>query len=49
MDLKRLRRVLYVGQFAFVKAPMITAEAISQLAASEADLRFTWVCDRSHE
>ena len=44
---ERMRRVLYVGQFAFVKAPMITAAAINRLAAAEHDLRFTWVCDRS--
>jgi glycosyltransferase involved in cell wall biosynthesis len=46
MNDDRLRRVLYVGQFAFVKAPMITAAAIDRLAAR--GLRFTWVCDRAH-
>jgi glycosyltransferase involved in cell wall biosynthesis len=45
---ERLRRVLYVGQFAFVKAPMIVAEAMNRIAAAEPDVRFTWVCDRSH-
>jgi glycosyltransferase involved in cell wall biosynthesis len=49
MNEQRLRRVLHVGQFAFVKAPMITAEAINQLAALEPELQFTWVCDRSNE
>lgn len=45
---ERLRRVLYVGQFAFVKAPMIVAEAMNRIAAAEPDVRFTWVCDRGH-
>ena len=43
----RLRHVLHVAQFAFFKAPMITAAAINRLAAVERDLRFTWVCDRA--
>jgi glycosyltransferase involved in cell wall biosynthesis len=44
----RLRRVLHVAQFAFFKAPMITAEAMNRLAVAEPDLRFTWVCDRAN-
>jgi glycosyltransferase involved in cell wall biosynthesis len=44
---ERLRRILYVGQFTFVKAPMIVASAMSSLAG-DAALRFTWVCDRRH-
>ncbi len=49
MDSQRLRRVLNVGQFAFVKGPMIAAAALNQLARAEPDLRFTWVCDRASE
>jgi glycosyltransferase involved in cell wall biosynthesis len=49
MDPSRLRRVLNVGQFAFQKAPMIAAAALIQLAATEPQLRFSWVCDRSSE
>jgi glycosyltransferase involved in cell wall biosynthesis len=49
MTASRLRRVLNVGQFAFVKGPMIAAAAMNQLAAAGADLRFTWVCDRASE
>jgi glycosyltransferase involved in cell wall biosynthesis len=49
MDPVRLGRVLYVGQFAFVKAPMIVASAMNSLAAADRNLRFTWVCDRSSE
>ena len=47
MTNERLRRVLHVAQFAFFKAPMITAAAINRIAAAESDARFTWVCDRS--
>lgn len=46
-DERRLRRILYVGQFAFVKAPAIVAAAMSALAL-DAELQFTWVCDRRH-
>jgi len=48
MTRERLRRVLYVGQFAFVKAPMIVAEAMNRIAAAEPGVSFTWVCDQSH-
>jgi glycosyltransferase involved in cell wall biosynthesis len=49
MNAQRLRRVLNVGQFAFVKGPMIAAAAMNQLASANGDLRFTWVCDRASE
>ena len=49
MNAQRLRRVLNVGQFAFVKGPMIAAAAMNALARSEPDLQFTWVCDRASE
>ena len=46
----RLRRILHVAQFAFFKAPMITAAAMNRIAAAEREARFTWVCDRaSHD
>ena len=44
----RLNRVLYVGQFAFVKAPIITAKVMSCLAKVDPDLQFTWVCSQQH-
>ncbi len=44
----RLKHILYVGQFAFFKAPMIVAEVINQLSAREGELRFTWVCSKEH-
>ena len=49
MNVERLRRVLNVGQFAFVKGPMIAAAAMNQLARGDRNLRFTWVCDRASE
>lgn len=49
MAAQRLRRVLNVGQLAFVKGPMIAAAAMNHLAAVQPDLRFTWVCDRAGE
>jgi len=49
MTAQRLRRVLNVGQFAFVKGPMIAAAAMNELSASRPDLRFTWVCDGASE
>lgn len=44
MTPERARRVLYVGQYAFVKAPMIVAAALERLHPMQA----TWVCDRAH-
>ena len=50
MTPERLGNVLHVAQFAFFKAPMITAAAMRQLAAGNGALRFTWVCGRDdHE
>ena len=43
MTRERFGRLLYVGQFAFVKAPMIVAAAIERLS-----MQVTWVCDRAH-
>lgn len=44
MTAERLCRVLYVGQFAFVKAPHIVAEVYSRLAQEHPDLSLTWCC-----
>lgn len=44
---ERMRRILHVAQFAFVKAPMITAKAIGIVAQRWPEAEFTWVCDRS--
>lgn len=48
MTEERLRRVLYVSQFAFFKAPHIAASVFAMLARMRPELRFTWVCSRAH-
>ena len=45
---KRLSRILYVGQFAFVKAPMILGRVFSDLAKMRNDISITWVCAKRH-
>ena len=45
---ERLRHVLYVGQLAFVKAPMIVAAVMNRLHQLDPALRFTWVCSKDH-
>ncbi len=42
------QRVLYVGQFAFFKAPAVTADAMRRLAIRFPRASFTWVCEASH-
>jgi glycosyltransferase involved in cell wall biosynthesis len=50
MNSQRLRRILYVGQFAFFKAPMLVAAAINELSNADGRLEFTWVCSsKDHE
>jgi glycosyltransferase involved in cell wall biosynthesis len=47
---ERLQHLLYVGQFAFVKAPMIVAAAMNAVADAHSQARFTWVAARcDHE
>ncbi|HEX7193195.1 MAG TPA: glycosyltransferase family 4 protein [Thermoanaerobaculia bacterium] len=48
MSEERLRRVLYVSQFVFFKAPAVAATTMSTLARMHPELRFTWVCSRTH-
>ena len=48
MSAERLRRVLYVSQFAFFKAPHVAAAIMTQLARLRPELRFTWVSSRAH-
>lgn len=42
---ERLRRLLFVGQHVFMKAPMVLAEALDRLFASDRALTATWVCE----
>ena len=48
VDPARLRRLLYVGQYAFIKAPMILGAVVSSLLERHPELSFTWVCSASH-
>jgi glycosyltransferase involved in cell wall biosynthesis len=45
---ERLGRILYVGQYAFFKAPAIVAQVFNRLAEANERLQFTWVCAREH-
>jgi len=44
----RLRRILFVGQFAFLKAPIIVAGVMNKLASLNTELEFAWVCAKAH-
>ena len=43
---KRLSRLLYVGQHAFFKAPMIVAAVINQIVKHDDEVRLTWVTSK---
>jgi glycosyltransferase involved in cell wall biosynthesis len=46
---QRLDKLLYVGQYAFIKAPMILAQAFAAILAQRPGSTLTWVCDaRDH-
>ena len=45
---ERVNRILYVGQYAFFKAPMILAEAVSIILNKRPAATMTWVCSREH-
>ena len=44
----RLKRLLYVGQYAFVKAPQMLAKTVASLLSKHAHLTMTWVCSHEH-
>jgi glycosyltransferase involved in cell wall biosynthesis len=48
MTPERLNHILYVGQFAFFKAPMIVAETMNRLSRADEKIQFTWVCSQEH-
>ena len=48
MNPERLQRVLYVGQFAFIKAPMILVEVVERVLSAMPEATFTWVCNKRH-
>jgi glycosyltransferase involved in cell wall biosynthesis len=41
-------RVLYAGQFTFVKGPSVVAETIARLAEMHGAAQFTWLCGEAH-
>jgi glycosyltransferase involved in cell wall biosynthesis len=45
---ERANRILYVGQYAFFKAPIILAEAVSIVLNGRPAATMTWVCSREH-
>lgn len=50
MTAERMRKVLYVGQFAFFKGPGVLAEVIDRSCRTGNDITFTWLChERHHE
>ena len=49
MTEKRLQKILYVGQFAFLKAPMVLARTVERILTTLSEATMTWVCDnRQH-
>lgn len=44
----RMRRMLYVGQLAFFKAPMVLAAAVSTILGQHPEMTMSWVCSASH-
>lgn len=47
MTKQRLSRVLFVGQYAFFKAPMIVAAVINQIVKLNDEVEVTWVTSKS--
>jgi glycosyltransferase involved in cell wall biosynthesis len=44
----RHKKLLFIGQFAFFKAPHILANIINQVLKLKSDIVMTWVCDQEH-
>ncbi|MGO8747679.1 MAG: glycosyltransferase family 4 protein [Thermoguttaceae bacterium] len=47
-DAQRANRLLYVGQLAFYKAPMMLARAVTLLLEQCPQASMTWVCSEAH-
>ena len=45
---ERLRRLLYVGQLAFFKAPAVVADSVNRILAAQPNATMTWVCGTAH-
>ena len=48
MTEERLQKILYVGQYAFFKAPMVLARAVERILTALPQATMTWVCDKRH-
>lgn len=48
ISFKRLKKLLYVGQFAFFKGPMVLAASINKIMSADQRCKFTWVCNKEH-
>jgi glycosyltransferase involved in cell wall biosynthesis len=48
MTRERLKRMLYVGQFSFIKGPRLLAEAAAKILTDDPEVRLTWVSGRAH-
>ena len=48
MPPERIKKILYVGQFAFIKAPMILAAVFDKLVINCENVELTWVCSKDH-
>jgi glycosyltransferase involved in cell wall biosynthesis len=48
MTKKRLQKILYIGQYAFFKAPMVLARSVERILAALPQATMTWVCDARH-
>jgi glycosyltransferase involved in cell wall biosynthesis len=48
MTEERLRKILYVGQFSFFKAPMVLARSVERILNALPQAVMTWVCDARH-
>lgn len=48
MDPRRLKRLLHVGQYSFIKGPQLLASAANHILAGDGEARLTWVCGRAN-
>jgi glycosyltransferase involved in cell wall biosynthesis len=48
MTEERLQKILYVGQYAFFKAPMLLARSVERILTTLPQATMTWVCDRRY-
>ncbi|MCC7096255.1 MAG: glycosyltransferase family 4 protein [Thermomonas sp.] len=48
MDAVRLRRMLCVGQYSFIKGPQLLALSVTQVLQENPQASFSWVCSKGH-